>query len=306
MEFQPQLILIYLLPVFALFIALELYVLRKRATDHPESARYSFKDTVANGFLSLFHEMGDAVAAIVVISIYYSVFDFRLFDIPHSAWAMLLLFVLQDFLYYWFHRASHRIRWMWASHVVHHSSEKMNFSTAFRQSVTYPISGMWVFWLPLIALGFEPMTVIAVVLFNLAYQFFLHTQIVPRLGVLERVFNTPSHHRVHHARNAEYVDQNYAGTLIIWDKLFGTFVEERDDLPCEFGITRQVYSHNPLELTFHEWRDMFADVLTAPQGLRVGIRHLWMPPEWQPESVEDSRLLSFAYSVESGNPVAGQ
>ena len=178
MEFQPQLILIYLIPVFTLFMATEFTLLRKQASTIPGSAQYSWKDTISNGFLALFHEVGDAVAAIAVISIYYSLFDFRLFNIPDTWWAILLLFVLQDFMYYWFHRASHRIRWMWASHVVHHSSEKLNFSTAFRQSFTYPISGMWVFWLPLIALGFEPMTVIAVVLFNLAYQFFLHTQVV--------------------------------------------------------------------------------------------------------------------------------
>ena len=282
MEFQPQLILIYLIPLFALFMAAEFYLLRKQADVLPGSAQYSWKDTISNGFLALFHEVGEATAAIVVISIYYSLFGFRLFEIDNSWWAILLLFVLQDFLYYWFHRASHRIRWMWASHVVHHSSEKLNFSTAFRQSLTYPISGMWVFWLPLIALGFEPMTVIAVVLFNLAYQFFLHTQVVKKLGFIELILNTPSHHRVHHARNEEYIDQNYAGTLIIWDKLFGTFVEERDDLPCEFGITRQIHNHNPIAMTFHEWKDMFADVLAAPNGLRQGIKHLWMPPEWQP------------------------
>jgi sterol desaturase/sphingolipid hydroxylase (fatty acid hydroxylase superfamily) len=284
MELQPQLILIYFMPVFAVFMAYEFYLLRKPSSDIPVSAEYSWKDTISNGFLALFHEVGQAAAALVIVSIYYSLFDYRLFDISNSVWAFLLLFVLQDFMYYWFHRASHRVRWMWASHVVHHSSEKLNFSTAFRQSFTYPISGMWVFWLPLIALGFEPMTVISVVLFNLAYQFFLHTQIVKKFGFMEKILNTPSHHRVHHARNEEYIDQNYAGTLIIWDKLFGTFVEERDDLPCEFGITRQIRSHNPIDLTFHEWKDMFADVLRAPNGLREGIKHLWMPPEWQPKS----------------------
>lgn len=281
MEFQPQFILVYLMPVFAIFIAFEFYTLRKREGGYAESAQYSLKDTISNGLLSFFHEIGEVLSSIVIISIFYSLFEFRLFDIPNSWWAFLLLFVLQDFMYYWFHRASHRIRWMWASHVVHHSSEKLNFSTAFRQSFTYQVSGMFLFWLPLIALGFEPMTVISVVLFNLAYQFFLHTQVVNKLGVLELVLNTPSHHRVHHARNEEYIDQNYAGTLIIWDRLFGTFVEEREDLPCDFGITRQIRTHDPIVLTFHEWRDMFADVMAAPGGLSEGIKHLYMPPDWQ-------------------------
>jgi len=294
MEFQPQFILVYLMPVFAAFIAWELYTLRKRREAFPESAQYSLKDTAANGLLSFLHEIGEVVSALVIVSIYYTLFDYRLFDIPNTWWAFLLLFVLQDFMYYWFHRASHRIRWMWASHVVHHSSEKLNFSTAFRQSLTYQISGMFVFWLPLIALGFEPMTVVAVVLVNLAYQFFLHTQTVKKLGALELIFNTPSHHRVHHARNEEYVDQNYAGTLIIWDKLFGTFVEERDDLPCEFGITRQIYTHDPIKITFHEWQDMFADVLAAP-SLRDGLKHLWMPPEWEAEeSDQGAEVPSFS------------
>lgn len=291
MEFQPQLILIYFAPVFAVFMAAEFYLLRKRANAIPSSAHYSLIDTISNGALALLHTIGDALAAIVVVSIYYSLFDFRLWDIPNTGWAFLLLFILQDFLYYWFHRASHRIRWMWASHVVHHSSEKLNFSTAFRQSFTYPISGMWVFWLPLIALGFEPMTVIGVVLLSLAYQFFLHTQVVKKLGFLELIFNTPSHHRVHHARNEEYIDRNYAGTLIIWDKLFGTFVEERDELPCVYGITRQVQSHNPFTLTLHEWKDMLSDVRNSPYGLRKRMKHLWMPPEWQPETELESPTI---------------
>ena len=283
MEFQPQFILLYCAPIFFLFIAWEWRVLSKRAAEFPDTAQYSIKDTLSNAFLALFHEIGDGLAAVVVIGIYYSLFDFSLFKIPNTAWAFILLFVLQDFCYYWFHRASHRIRWMWSSHVVHHSSQSLNLSTAFRQSFTYPISGMWVFWLPLVALGFHPMTVVGSVMLSLAYQFFIHTQVIKKLGVLERVFNTPSHHRVHHARNPEYIDKNYAGTLIIWDKLFGTFVEERDDIPCEFGITRQLHTHDPVELSIHEWRDMFADAFDNSKTISQGIKHLWMPPEWQPE-----------------------
>ena len=125
---------------------------------------------------------------------------------------------------------------MWASRVVHHSSERLNLSTAFRQSLTYPVSGMWLFWLPLAWIGFEPTAIVAVVAINLGFQFFVHTQAIGKLGWLEKVFNTPSHHRVHHARNAKYIDRNYAGVLIVWDKLFGTYVEEDDAVPCEYGI----------------------------------------------------------------------
>lgn len=279
MEFKVQYILLAFAPVFFGFILWEVWYLRNRPSDYP-TAQYSWLDTISNGVLAVMHEAADAIAALGVMVLYHTLFDFRLFDIENSIWSILLLFVLQDFLYYWFHRASHRVRWFWASHVVHHSSESLNFSTAFRQSATYPISGMWVFWLPLIALGFQPETVIAVVLFNLAYQFFIHTQVTPKLGWIELIFNTPSHHRVHHARNPEYIDQNYAGTLIIWDRLFGTFVEEKEDIACEYGITDQIQTHNPITLTFHEWRAMFKDMSAPNQSLWHRIKHLWSPPEW--------------------------
>ncbi|WP_196159347.1 sterol desaturase family protein [Reinekea sp. G2M2-21] len=289
MTFEPQLILIYFAPIFLAFIAWEWLSLRKQAGSAPATAQYSLADTASNITLALLHEVGDGLAAFVTLSIYYWLFDFRLFDIPNTLWAFALLFVLQDFCYYWFHRASHRIRWMWASHVVHHSSQTLNFSTAFRQSLTYPISGMWVFWIPLVMLGFEPMTVIAVVLFNLAYQFFIHTQLSPKFEFLGKVLNTPSHHKVHHSRNAEYIDMNYAGTLIIWDKLFGTFIAEKDDIVCDFGITRQVVSHNPIYLTFHEWKDMFRDAFSGQKSVSKRLKHFWAPPEWQPEPAASSK-----------------
>jgi sterol desaturase/sphingolipid hydroxylase (fatty acid hydroxylase superfamily) len=284
MEFQPQLILIYFAPIFFIFVAWEWNTLRRKHASLPKTAQYSLRDTLSNMTLALMHEVGDAIAALLTLAIYYWLFDFRLFDIPNALWAFVLLFVLQDFCYYWFHRASHRIRWMWASHVVHHSSESLNFSTAFRQSITYPISGMWVFWVPLVILGFEPMTVVSVVLFNLAYQFFIHTQLSPKFKTLGVILNTPSHHKVHHARNEEYIDMNYAGTLIIWDKMFGTFVAEKEEVECDFGITRQIKSFNPIYLSFHEWRDMFKDMRSGNKSLKQRLKHLWAPPEWQPEN----------------------
>lgn len=283
MEFNVQYILLAFAPIFLGFIVWEVWYLKDRQSEFP-TAQYSWADTLSNGVLALMHEATDAIAALGVMVIYNTLFGFHLFEIENTLWSILLLFVLQDFLYYWFHRASHRIRWFWASHVVHHSSESLNFSTAFRQSATYPVSGMWVFWLPLIALGFQPETVIAVVLFNLAYQFFIHTQVTPKLGWIELIFNTPSHHRVHHARNPEYIDQNYAGTLIIWDRLFGTFVEEKDDLACEYGITDQIQTHNPITLTFHEWRAMLKDMSAPNQSTWHRLKHLWAPPEWSKQA----------------------
>ncbi len=266
-------ILLGMAPVFAVCIAVEAWYWRKR---RPEI--YSWIDTISNGGLALMHQSADAVAWALVIGIYYLVYQHRLFDLPTSAWTIAGLFVAQDFFYYFFHRASHRIRWMWASHVTHHSSEQLNLSTAFRQSLTYPISGMWLFWLPLALLGFEPKNIIAVVAINLGFQFFVHTQVVGKLGWVEYIFNTPSHHRVHHARNPKYIDRNYAGVLIIWDKLFGSFVEEDPAVPCEYGIVGHVHSYNPIKLTFHEWIDMLRDA-TRTGGMRSALAQLFGPPE---------------------------
>jgi sterol desaturase/sphingolipid hydroxylase (fatty acid hydroxylase superfamily) len=266
-------ILLGLGPVFLACIAWEAWYWNKR-----RPGMYTWTDTLSNAGLALMHQASDAVAWALVIGIYYFVYQYRVFDLPASAWTIAALFLAQDFFYYFFHRASHRIRWMWASHVTHHSSERLNLSTAFRQSLTYPISGMWLFWLPLAWLGFEPKNIIAVVAINLAFQFFVHTQAIGKLGWIEQIFNTPSHHRVHHARNAKYIDRNYAGVLIVWDKLFGSFVEEDPAVPCEYGIVGQIDSHNPIKLTFHEWLDMLRDASRA-HGIRHAFAQMFGPPE---------------------------
>lgn len=265
-------------PIFLAFIAWEAWYWRNKR------AAYSLRDTLSNAALAASHQVADGIAWAMVIGLFFWLYQFRLFEIPLTWWSLLLLFIGQDFLYYWFHRASHRIRWLWAAHVVHHSSERLNLSTAFRQSVMYPISGMWVFWLPLAMLGFHPKHVVLVVAINLSFQFFIHTEVVRRLGPLERVLNTPSHHRAHHARNPEYIDRNFGGVLIIWDKLFGTFTPEDDNNPPDYGIHRQIYTNNVLTMIFHEWRDMLHDAL-QPGPLWLRLKHLWAPPEWQrPES----------------------
>lgn len=269
LPFDPGLVLLALGPIFVTCIALEAWYWSKK-----NPAIYDFKDTLSNAALALMHQASDAfVLWLFVRTVYTWAYERGVHAVPVTLWGFALLLLLQDFLYYWFHRASHRIRWMWASHVAHHSSERMNLSTAFRQSLTYPISGMWLFWLPLAWLGFPPDWVVLAVGLNLAYQFFVHTQLFGKLGWLEYVFNTPSIHRVHHAKNPQYIDRNYAGVLVIWDRLFGTYVEERE--APRYGILRQVHTLNPLTLTFHEWRDMLKDA-----WLKRDLRHLWKPPEW--------------------------
>ncbi|HEX4872472.1 MAG TPA: sterol desaturase family protein [Nevskiaceae bacterium] len=268
-----KIFLLLMAPVFLACMIGEAWWLARRRRQ-----TYSLHETGTNISLALSHAVTDGLAWALLIGLFYTVWEHRLFEIPTTVWSVLGLLLLQDFFYYWFHRASHRIRWMWASHVTHHSSERMNLSTALRQSLTYPISGMWLFWLPLAWIGFRPEQVILVVAISLGYQFFVHTEAVKKLPrLLEAVFNTPSHHRVHHARNPQYIDRNYAGVLIIWDKLFGSF--EPEQAPCDYGIVRQIHTRNPLVMMFHEWRDMFRDA-ARPGPLWLRLKHLWAPPEW--------------------------
>lgn len=266
-------ILLAMAPVFLGVVLWEAWYWRRRGRDV-----YGLRDSLGNAALALMHQAADALAWLAVIGLYWGLYQYRLFDLPTTWWTIALLFLAQDFFYYFFHRAHHRIRWMWASHVTHHSSERLNFSTAFRQSLTYPVSGMWLFWLPLAWIGFSPPHIVLVVAINLGFQFFVHTQAVGKLGWLEKVFNTPSHHRVHHARNPKYIDRNYGGVLIIWDRLFGSFVEEDPAVPCEYGIVKPVRSNNPLVLTFHEWRDMLRDA-AQPQPFVSRLRQLFGAPE---------------------------
>jgi sterol desaturase/sphingolipid hydroxylase (fatty acid hydroxylase superfamily) len=282
---HPELLLLALAPLFFVCILFE-WLWGDKGNKLPKSAKYRPAEVACNFVLAGMHQGADLLTGLLIASVYLSVFDWRLFDIEMNWQAFLILMVAQDFCYYWFHRASHRIRWMWAAHVVHHSSENMNFSTAFRQSLMYPLAGMWVFWLPLVVIGFDPNWVIFVVLLNLGLQFFVHTQAVKSLGPLEWVINTPSHHRVHHGRNPQYIDKNYAGILIIWDRLFGTYEKEVETV--EYGITKPVNSFNPIKVTFSEWRDMFFEASSANLSITGRLKILFAPPGTQNRDRQNS------------------
>jgi len=276
-QFNAEWLLLALAPVFLACVGWEAWHF---ARTRPGDALYSWPDTLCSTALALMQQGADKLAWLVAIPVYAYVYrHWRLVSWQPGWRAWLTLFVAQDFLYYVFHRASHRVRWLWAAHVVHHSSERLNFSTAFRQSLMYPVAGMWVFWIPLAVLGFTPMQIVSIVLVNLAFQFFVHTQAIGKLGVLEYVFNTPSMHRVHHARNDRYIDRNYAGVLAIWDRLFGSYVEEDASEPPVYGIVEPLRSYNPLTATFHEWHSMARDFVRV-RGWRARCAALFAPPEW--------------------------
>lgn len=209
------------------------------------------------------------------------VWQFRFFDLGLHWWVFIVAFILDDMRYYWYHRIAHRVRWVWAEHVNHHSSQHYNLTTALRQSWTGQITGMFILQVPLVLLGFHPAVIAFVYGFNLIYQFWIHTEAIGKMWKpIELIFNTPSHHRVHHATNPRYLDANYAGTLIVWDRLFGTFVEELpEDMP-RYGIVRNIGTFNPVRVAFHEWAGLLRDVFSPGLTLRQRLMYMAAPPGW--------------------------
>lgn len=210
-------------------------------------------------------------------------YEQRLWTVPmDSVWGWVAMFFVTEFFYYWMHRAGHRIRWYWASHMVHHSGNQYNLSAAFRQSVTGKITGAFIFFAPQCALGFSPDMVLLSYAFNLVYQFWIHTDTIGKLGWLEGWLNTPSAHRVHHGANPEYLDCNYGGTILLFDRLFGTYVPERDDLPVRVGLVQPLTTYSALGILFHEWIKLGRDLMKA-RSLREVWGYLFGPPGWAPD-----------------------
>ena len=272
-------LLVLLAPLFLLTVLVEWWHFQRldRQTTRPV---YELRDALDSLNLGGVYMLLDVVIVLtLVLPAMAFVYGHRLTTIAITPWTFAALFLGVELCYYAFHRASHRIRWFWCAHVVHHGSEHMNFTTAMRQSWLYSFAGNWLFYTPLVWLGFEPRWVLFALSINLAYQFFVHTQWIGQLPApIEFIFNTPSHHRAHHGRNPRYIDKNYGGTLIVFDRLFGTFVPETE--APDYGLVRQVRSHNPIWLTIHEWVAMFRD-MARPGRWPERLKHAWAPPEWE-------------------------
>jgi alkylglycerol monooxygenase len=266
------------IPFFFIAIALELLATRRSA-----DPRYRFEDSITNLSCGVGQQVLLPFFNVIVIGGYILVYEkAALFHIPSSswiAWAVLLFAV--DLAYYVFHRASHRVNVFWAGHVVHHQSEEYNLSVALRQSWFDKI-GESLFYLPLAVLGFPPLMFLAMTTLNTLYQFWIHTRAVGKLGPLEWVMNTPSHHRVHHGINPKYIDKNYGGIFIVWDRLFGTFKHEEEE-PV-YGIVKPLASFNPLWANVHYFVDM-RDLARACPRLRDKLAVWIAPPEWRPSSL---------------------
>ncbi|RYC70163.1 MULTISPECIES: sterol desaturase family protein [Spirosoma] len=264
----------YAIPGFVILLVAEVIVTAIQQKDY-----YEAKDTASSLSMGIGNVIVGFVGKAIVFGAYSLVYQFRLFTIDMSQWwAWGLLFFADDFSYYWFHRISHSSRYFWASHVVHHSSRKYNLGTALRQTWTGTLSGAWLFWVWLPLIGFSPVAVMTMQAISLLYQFWIHTEHIDRLPApIEFIFNTPSHHRVHHGSNLAYLDKNHAGVLIIWDRLFGTF-EPETHRPT-YGLTKNIDSHNPLRIAFHEWSDIARDVIHAG-SFRNALGYLFGPPGW--------------------------
>jgi len=277
----------YAVPMFVILVLAELIYGWKTGR-----AKFEGQDTFASMFMGLGSTITGAATFTFTFTASFWVWEnFRIFDFGTelTIGIFLLAFVLDDLAYYWIHRMGHRMRWMWAAHVIHHSSQHYNLSTALRQTWTSSLTpGIFFRW-PIFILGIHPSIVIFCAGFNLIYQFWIHTEVInkcPRW--FEAIMNTPSHHRVHHANNPRYLDSNYAGVFIIWDKLFGTYVPERSDEPCNYGLITDLGTFNPLRIAFHEWVGIIKDIAGA-KSWREKLMFLIAPPGWTPDG---SRMTS--------------
>ncbi|WGQ10243.1 sterol desaturase family protein [Pedobacter gandavensis] len=261
-------------PVFFILIGIELAWSFYKKLDY-----YRLNDSISNLSQGIGQQLtGIFMKTVLFFGYMYSYEHWRMFDLPQTIWVWILLFIGVDFFYYWFHRMSHQVNALWAAHIVHHQSEEYNLTVALRQS-WFQGWFSWVFYLPLAFLGFEPLMFLTLSAFNTLYQFWIHTRLIKNMGPLEYILNTPSHHRVHHGSNPKYIDKNHAGTLIIWDRLFGTFQKEEEDV--YYGITTPLASWNPLWANVHYWDELWNTARNSPRWadkINVFIK----PPGWFP------------------------
>ncbi|CAA9532037.1 MAG: Fatty acid hydroxylase family (carotene hydroxylase/sterol desaturase) [uncultured Solirubrobacteraceae bacterium] len=272
-------VLYYAVPFFVLLLVVEALAYRHLGDDDDDLVGYEARDTRTSLTMGLGNVTINVVWKVVVVAVYAALYELTPLRIPPEAWwAWPLLFVADDLAYYWFHRVSHESRLFWASHVVHHSSRHYNLSTALRQ--TWVPMTYLPFWLPLPLLGFPVWMVLLAQAWSLIYQFWIHTERIRTLPAwVERTFNTPSHHRVHHGANHRYLDKNYGGILIVWDRLFGTWEPETERV--RYGLTTNLVSFRPLHVAFHEYVALWRD-LRATAGWRTRAQVLLRGPGWKP------------------------
>lgn len=284
--FNEQILLVISTPLYLIIIGVEVLL-----SNYRHRKAYSRKDTAANLYLLLLNSFIDLIFRSVYLVILAYFFQNKIFSFSNVAVYWFALVLAEDFLYYWLHRFDHEVRLFWAVHVTHHSSEYMNFTVGFRSSVFQPLYRFFYF-IPLALLGFAPLDIVFIYSATQIWGIFVHTEFIGKMGWLEYIFVTPSHHRVHHASNAKYLDRNMGMFLIIWDKLFGTFqpelpVEQYE--PLRYGLTKPLEKETPVTIVFHEWQSIRKDLARKDIGWREKFGYLFGPPGWSHDS---SRMTS--------------
>ena len=267
-------LVLYSIPLFLASIVLERWLTARRR----DVIGYEVRDTFASLTMGVLNVIISAGTKLLSVPLFAWCYEHRFADLGDASawWSWTLLLFGEDLCYYWFHRSHHEVRLLWAAHVVHHSSQHFNLSTALRQTLLTPLTAP-VFWIVLPLLGFPVWMVLLAQGWSLVYQFWIHTELIGRVGPLELILNTPSHHRVHHGKNVRYLDKNHAGIFIIWDRLFGTFAPETERV--RFGLTKDIDTFNPVRIGLHEIGAIARDVRRAPT-LRAKLGYVFAPPGW--------------------------
>jgi sterol desaturase/sphingolipid hydroxylase (fatty acid hydroxylase superfamily) len=278
-------------PLYAIVIGIEMIMSYVHNRHY-----YTAKDTLTNVYLSTLNFLLDVLMKGMVLIVLGGLYEYRWFQIDHVwlYWTMLLL--LEDFAFYWEHRIDHYCRFFWAVHVTHHSSDKFNLTTGFRSSVFQPLY-RFIYFIPLALMGFKTWDIMFMYATTQIYGILIHTEYVNKLGFLEYILATPSHHRVHHASNIKYLDKNMGMVFIFWDKLFGTFEpEDNREEPIAYGLTKKLdHPHHPVNIVMHEWKAIYKD-LKRPLPLFTRLKYVFMPPGWSHDgSSKTSRQLQEEY-----------
>ena len=268
-------ITIVAIPVYLTFVLIEILAVRYLKL---RGSLHAVDDSVSV-FMGLFSAVTNGAAAFITVGMLYWAKDYQIIALPMTVGGLVLCFVLDDLRYYLHHRIAHRCRWPWAMHVIHHSSQRFSMAVALRQGWTKHFTGTTFLKIPLVLVGFDPLMVIFCGALNAFYQFFLHTESIHKLPRwYETIFNTPSHHRVHHGKNPQYLDSNYAGTLIIWDKMFGTFVPEHPTEYPDYGLVKDFDTFNPFKIFIHEYWGILKDAFGPNRSLKARLLYVLAPP----------------------------
>jgi len=267
-------LLYYAIPFFVLLLAVEAW-LSYRGQKH----LYALNDTLGSLGLGIGNVFFNLFTKAIIFGLFSFLYQYRLFTLDVSNWwYWVILLLADDFSYYWFHRVSHRVNYFWASHVVHHSSQHYNLAAALRQTWTGNATGTFLFWAWMPLAGFHPLGILFMQQISLIYQFWIHTELIQRLPApVEYIFNTPSHHRVHHGSDVKYLDRNHGGIFIFWDRMFGSFQPEQER--PTYGLTNNIQSANPVNIAFVTWRTLFSKAYTCG-SVPTAIKYFLMPPGW--------------------------